>query len=497
MKPYWMEKSFGVPAVKRKEETRDGATSNLTNPEGWLLQAILGRVASATGITVTPIRMMGIATTFACVRKLSTTMASLPLILYKGDGSGGRVPAYDHPLFSLMHDAPNDEMSIYDFISSVQGFLSLRQNGFAQIMRDSDGDVAGLYPIDPVDLTITRDPKSLDLVYNFMRGSKRFTPSQILHLRGYTRTGLVGVDHAINTQEVFALAIALQDNAAKFFGNGSRPGGVLEHPMTLSSEAQSRLREQIENSTGGTNAYRTMILEEGLKYTATRSENKDSQFQEARDYQDLQICRIFGVPPHKVGITANMPRANVEEENIGFVADTIRPECVNWEKKLNSRLLTDEERGQGYTFEFDLDALMRGNTTQRYTAYALGRNGGWLNANEIRRKERMNPIGQIGDLFLQPVNYVPLGTLPQAQPAPQEPGDKGGDPTKGIEAKPGEGAVPKPAPSPAKPAGPAPLAKAPADAAMDDTDIADRVIPPLQGKPKELAASSDITQITV
>ena len=493
MKPYWLDPLTNTAKPKRKLEQRDGATSNLTNPEGWLLQAILGRVTSATGITVTPIRMLGVATTFACVRRLATTMASLPLILYKGDGKGGRQPAFDHPLFSLLHDAPNAEMSIYDFLSTMQGTLSLRQNAFAQIMRDSDGDVAGMYPIDPVDITITRNPATLDLVYNFMRGSKKFAAEDILHLRGYTRTGLVGIDHAINSQETFALAIALQDNAAKFFGNGSKPGGVLEHPMVLGDEAATRLKKEFEDATGGANAYRLMVLEEGLKYAATRTDNKDSQFQEAREYQDLQICRIFGVPPHKVGITANMPRANIEEENIGFVTDTIRPECVNWEKKLNMMLLTDEERGQGYTFEFDLDSLMRGNTKERYESYQMGRNGGWLNANEIRRKERMNPIGDIGDLFLQPVNYVPLGTLPAPMPAPAAPGDKGGDPTKGTGVQPGKQADP----APQAPAGPAPLAKAPEDAAMDTTDVSSRVIPKLDGKPKELAASSDITVISV
>lgn len=488
MKPYWQDKSYGIaPKPQRKLEQRAAATEtrgDLTNPSATIFQLLLSQVQNATGITVTPLKMLGIATVFACIRVRSTAMASLPLNLYKGDGEGGRKLAYDHRLFSIMNDAPNSEMSSYDFMIAMEGNLSLRQTAYAEIMVDSDGDPVGLYPIEPVDIYAYRNPTNLKLEYQYSGGSvaKIFPAARIVHLRGYTRNGIVGMDNCTNLQEVFALAVALQDNAAKFFGNGSRPGGILEHPAVLSSEAQDRIRNELESSTKGVNANRMMILEEGMKYSATRSENKDSQFLESREYQDLQICRIFGVPPHKVGIVGGMPRANVEEENIGFVTDVIRPECVNFEKKFNMMLLSIEEREQGYSFEFDLDALMRGNMKERFEALAMGRNGGWLNANEIRRKEKMNGIGKIGDIYLQPVNYVPLGTMPAAQPAPAAPGNKGGDPTKGT-------GTAAPAAKPGKPA----MAEPPEGSVVDDGDPTEKLVPKLLGKPKELANPGDLS----
>lgn len=492
MKPYWQDTLGTSEIPQAKLEKRDGVVSDLVNPEGWLFQALLGRVASSTGIVVTPLRMMGIATVFACIRVMSKTMASLPLILYKGDGHGGRKPAIDDPLYSLLHDAPNVEMSSFGFMAVMEAHLALRQNAFAEIMRDGDGDVVGLYPIDPTDINIYRKSTDNKLYYQFMRGSAEFKAADMLHLRGYSRSGLVGIDLTTNLQEVFALAIALQDNAAKFFGNGSLPGIILSHPGNLSAEAQGRIKEQFEQKSGGVNKYRVSILEEAMTAAVVRSENKDSQFDESRMTQDLQICRVFGVPPHKVGITNSMPRANIEEENIGFVTDVIRAECVCWEKQINCSVLTDEQRGQGYTVEFNLDALMRGNTQERYTAYSLGRNGGWLNANEIRRKEGMNPIGPIGDIFLQPVNYVPLGTLPAPPP---QPGDPGGDPNADEqEQTPAKGKPAKKAPATPAPA-PAPVVPTADIAPVDDP--ATQVHPPLLGKPRKISLASDATTLTV
>jgi HK97 family phage portal protein len=209
----------------------------------------------------------------------------------------------------------------------------------------------------------------------------------------------------VSVRECIALAIALQDNAAKFFGNGSRPGGVLEHPAALSEEAQERLRKQFEDQVGGKNLYRMMVLEEGLKYVAQRSENKDSQFDESRVAQDLNICRVFGVPPHKIGILNSQPRANVEQDNLSFIMDTVRPICVRWEQTLNVKLFTGEERDQGYYVRFDLNAILRGDMKSRYDAMAVGRQWGWLSANDCRELEELEPI-EGGDIYLQPLNMV-------------------------------------------------------------------------------------------
>jgi HK97 family phage portal protein len=467
---------------ERRVEKRDGGISDLINPDEWVLSAILGRVASATGIVATPLRMMGVATCYACVRVRSTILASLPCKLYKRTGDASKVIAYEHPLYTLLTNAPNEEMTAYDFIQVMEGHHSLRQNAFCEIMRDGDGDINGLYPIDPMDIMVCRNPKTLKLHYKFMRQGVDFPLEDIMHIRGYNRVGVMGIDLSVSLQEVFALAIALQDNAAKFFGNGSRPSGVLEHPNVLGAEAGERLKTQVEQSMSGRNTYRMLLLEEGLKYAQVRSENKDSQFQEAREYQDLQICRVFGVPPHKVAILQGSPRANIEQENISFYQDTIRPLCVNWEAQMNMKLLSDEERGQGYHFAFDMDAMLRADMVSRFNAYQIGINIGAFSVDEVRQREGMNPIGpeRGGTVHWRQMQNVPLNSpiqpqvMPQATPAqPGKPG-KDGKPTPGTPAQP----APELAPETIDPASDVQPIEPPA-----------RIV--LKPKPRELAVAED------
>lgn len=429
----------GRSAVKGLE-VRNTGNSRLDYPEDWLMAALLGRFASATGITITPLKMMGIATVYACVSLYARSIAALPLVLFKGDGASGRMEARDNPLYSLLKFAPNAEMTIYNFLACMVGHLALRQNSYAEITFDSDGDIAGLFPIDPVDMRVRRNSLTRNIEYVFNRTNRVFQSREILHLVGYSRSGLFGNEMANNLQEVFALAVALQDNAAKFFGNGSRMDYILEHPGNLSPDAQERLLSEVHKSTSGANAYRGFVAEEGMKLNKIRAENTDSQFQEARDFQDLQICRVFGVPPHKVGITAAMPRANIEEENIAFVGDSLRPMCVNIEQMVGLKCLTPEQRAMGFHAEFDLDAMLRGKQLERYTTYGVARQWGIMCVDEIRAKEHLNPLpNKAGQIFLEPVNMQPVGTQPAPAAAPAN--------TAGGPSKPGEPAKPAPAAS--------------------------------------------------
>lgn len=387
--------------------------ANLKDPPEWLMAALIeaggfGGV-SATKQTVSPLTILGVATTYACVQCLADAVASIPLDLMKPDGLGGKVLATDSTLYSLFKYEPNSDMSPFDFMSAMQFSLSLRNKAFAEIVRDSDGDVGKLYPIEPKRVTVKRTADKR-LYYSVQTDNEVLAMSsdKILHLRHMTDDGISSSDLARLLPEVFGLALALQDNAARFFGNGSRPGGVLEHPANLSAEAQKRLVDQFDNQASAARAYRTILLEEGMKYAKTRSENKDSQFQESREYQDLQICKIFRVPPHKVGITSSQPRANVEQENISFVVDVVRPQCILWEGALNQKLLSKEERDQGYEFRFRISDMLRGDIKSRYQAFALGRQWGWLSINDIRREEGLNPV-EGGDSYLTPLNMTVVG----------------------------------------------------------------------------------------
>lgn len=413
-----MNKLRGVKWLNRINPFRNG-TATLANPDQWLVDAILGGMSSAAGVTVTPLKALGVSTVFACVNRVSQSVATIPLKLYRSLPGGGRVEATEHPLFSLLHDSPNPEMTSGDFRRAVQSHLSLRNNGYALIVRNGLGQVSELWPIDYADIQLRRNVTTQSLEY-LVQG-KPVSADRILHLRSMTVNGLVGLDTVSTARDTIALAIALQDNASKFFANGSRPGSILEHPGVLGDEAAKRLRESFERLyKGSENAYKVAVLEEGLKFVSNRTDNKDSQFLESKKQQALDICQLFGLPPHKVGILDNATFSNIEHQNIEYVQDTLLSACAVWEQTLNMKLLNEVER-RTFSFGFVLDGLLRGDIKTRYEAYAIARNWGWLSADEIRGYENMNPLPDgKGKVYLQPLNMMEAGAPPPA-PRPQLP----------------------------------------------------------------------------
>ncbi len=423
--------SVGTAATSRRSAS---AQSDLKNPTEWLVNSLIGMAQSATGIHVTPLKALGVATVFGCVRVLADAVSSLPLEVRQRKGRKRRV-ATEHPLFNVLGLRPNEDMTSRDMRFAVQANLSLYGRGFAEVMK-LDGLPAGLYPIESSRVDLQLQPDNRRPQFRLLdKPGVRLEASDLIYLRGMTFSGVAALNTTSLARDCIALAIAMQDNASKFFGNGSRPNGVLKHPMSLSEGAQDRLKAQFEENASGQNLYRLLLLEEGLEYVATRSENKDSQFLESKDAQNLEICRIFGVPPHKLGILNSQPRANIEEENIGFVMDRIRPISVGWEQELTVKLFSQAELDAGYYAHIDLDAMLRGNMTARYTAYGIGRQWGWLSANDVRDKEGEDDI-EGGDTYLQPTNMVDASKATEIQmkqsekgaAAPQSEGGVGGKP---------------------------------------------------------------------
>lgn len=380
----------------------------------WISSMLLG-AASSAGIHVNGRVAMGVSTVFACVAVKANTMASLPLNLYERDSKGkGRNIAFGHPLHTLLHDAPNEEMTSSDWRTALQANLDLHQNAYIVITRNGFGDIVELSLATPDQIEPTRIGRSGLLKYRYK--DQLLDLSQIVHLRGMTFNGLTAASLTSTARDSIGLAATLDKNAGYFFKNGSFPGGFLQTANTLSPEAIKRLESSFQQATGGKKTGSVKILEEGLEYKEGRSPNKESQFDESRDRQGKDIARIFGVPQHKVGIIGNQPRANVEQENISFVTDTIRPVCKRWEQALNHKLLTPEDRRR-YVIKFDLNALLRGAFKDRIEAYAKGRQWGWWSVNDIRDMEGQEGIGEKGDIYLQPLNMGDAAQQPPEDPA--------------------------------------------------------------------------------
>ena len=372
---------------------------------------------STSGKTVTERSAMQITAVYSCVRILAEAIAGLPLHLYTYKEDGGKEKAIGHPLYLLLHDEPNPEMSSFVFRETLMTHLLLWGNAYAQIIRNGKGEVVALYPLMPNRMTVDRD-SSGQLFYSYqmnnsdaptMRaGTVILKPSDVLHIPGLGFDGLVGYSPIAMAKNAIGLAIATEEYGAKFFANGATPGGLLEYPGTVKDP--DRVRESWNKGfSGSQNAGKVAILEEGMKYTPISIAPEQAQFLETRKFQINEIARIFRVPPHMVGDLEKSSFSNIEQQSLEFVKYTLDPWVVRWEQSLSRALFTPEEKKQ-YFFKFNVEGLLRGDYQSRMNGYATARQNGWMSANDIRELENLDriPAEEGGDLYLINGNMLPL-----------------------------------------------------------------------------------------
>ena len=234
-----------------------------------------------------------------------------------------------------------------------------------------------------------------------------YEPNQIFHVVGLSYDGIKGISPIDQAREAVGLALATEEFGAKFFANGARPGGVLEHPGVLKDP--EKLRESWNKVyQGSRNSHKIAVLEEGVKYKEIGIPPEQAQFLETRKFQINEICRIFRVPPHLIGDLERSTFSNIEHQSIEFVTHTVRPWLVRWEQAIYKCLLNETER-QLYYARFNVDGLLRGDFPTRMQGYATARQNGWMSVNDIRKLEDMNSIDaeKGGDDYLVNGNMVP------------------------------------------------------------------------------------------
>ena len=379
---------------------------------------------TTAGKAVTERTAMQMTAVYSCVRILAEAVAGLPLSLYHYLPDGGKEKSFDHPLYRLLHDEPNPEMSSFVFRETLMTHLLLWGNAYAQIIRNGKGEVVALYPLMPNKMTVDRDQNG-QLYYSYNRSSDEaptmkestviLKPSDVLHIPGLGFDGLVGYSPIAMAKNAIGLAIATEEYGAKFFANGAAPGGVLEHPGTIKDP--QRVRDAWQSQFGGSaNSGKVAVLEEGMKYTPIGISPEQAQFLETRKFQINEIARIFRVPPHMVGDLEKSSFSNIEQQSLEFVKYTLDPWVIRWEQSIMRRLLTEDEKKQ-YFVKFNLEGLLRGDYQSRMTGYATARQNGWMSANDIRELENLDliPAEQGGDLYLINGNMLPLCSgLPQS-----------------------------------------------------------------------------------
>ena len=372
---------------------------------------------STSGKAVTERSAMQMTAVYSCVRILAEAIAGLPLHLYRYTPDGSKVKAVDHPLYLLLHDEPNPEMSSFVFRETLMTHLLLWGNAYAQIIRNGKGEVVALYPLMPNRMSVDRD-KHGQLYYTYTRASDEaptmngmtvlLPPSDVLHIPGLGFDGLVGYSPIAMAKNAIGLAIATEEYGAKFFANGAAPSGVLEHPGTIKDP--SRVREAWMSQFGGSaNSGKVAVLEEGMKYTPISISPEQAQFLETRKFQINEIARIFRIPPHMVGDLEKSSFSNIEQQSLEFVKYTLDPWVIRWEQSIQRSLLSKDEKAV-YFVKFNLEGLLRGDYQSRMNGYAIGRQNGWMSANDIRELENLDriPAEDGGDLYLINGNMLPL-----------------------------------------------------------------------------------------
>lgn len=371
---------------------------------------------STSGKSVTERSAMQMTAVYACVLILAEAIAELPLHLYRYTDAGGKEKAIDHPLYLLLHDEPNPEMSSFVFRETLMTHLLLWGNAYAQIIRNGKGEVVALYPLMPNKMTVDRDEKG-QLYYSYQRsndeaipdsGKVILKPSDVLHIPGLGFDGLVGYSPIATAKNAIGMAIACEEYGAKFFANGAAPSGVLEHPGTIKDP--SKVREAWQSQFGGSgNSGKVAVLEEGMKYTPISISPEQAQFLETRKFQINEIARIFRVPPHMVGDLEKSSFSNIEQQSLEFVKYTLDPWVIRWEQSLSRALFSQDEK-KNYFFKFNVEGLLRGDYASRMTGYATARQNGWMSANDIRELENLDriPAEEGGDLYLINGNMLPL-----------------------------------------------------------------------------------------
>ena len=371
--------------------------------------------ASSSGRRVTERTAMQMTAVYSCVRILSETLASLPLHIYESSETNSR-KATKHPLYKVLHDEPNPEMTSFIFRETLMTHLLLWGNAYAQIIRNGKGEVLALYPLMPDRMRVDRDEYG-QLYYEYMlsdsdanakeSGAVRLSTQDILHIPGLGFDGLVGYSPIAMAKNAIGMAIATEEYGAAFFANGATPSGILTHPGVIKNPEV--MRESWSKGFGGRNSHKVAILEEGMNYTPISIAPNEAQFLETRKFQLNEIARIFRVPPHMVGDLEKSSFSNIEQQSLEFVKYTLDPWVSRFEQAMTRRLLTDDEKKK-YYIKFNVDGLMRGDYQSRMNGYATARQNGWMSANDIRALENLDLISdeEGGNLYLINGNMVPL-----------------------------------------------------------------------------------------
>jgi HK97 family phage portal protein len=353
---------------------------------------------TSSGLHVTDAVALGIPSVYSCVRVLAESIASLPLITYERLSNGDKQRATGFSLYRLLHDQPNPLMTSLELRELMMGHLCLRGNAYNLIERVS-GEVVALWPLHPDRVKVEIEGRELIYVYMAEEGpERRYRMDDILHIRGLSSDGIVGYSPLALLRDTFGHSKAISDYSANYFKNDASPGGILSTPNTLNATALSNLRESWEKGHKGKgNKHKLAVLDNDMKWQSIGISPEDSQMIESQKFSVVEIARVFRVPLNLVMDYERSTYSNVTEQNRSFLTHTLQPWLERIEQAIHKSLLTESEK-EKFFVEHLTHNFLKADTKQRYEAYQIARNAGFMSVNEIRQLENMNSV-EGGDSF--------------------------------------------------------------------------------------------------
>lgn len=348
-----------------------------------------------SGVNITEESSLALSAVWRCVAIISESVSSLPIHLYRKQGTG-RDTVTDHVLSELLK-YPNANLNKSDFFQLIMTHLLLWGNGYAVIERDRRYQPESLKIVRPDEMFVDTDPDG-NLWYSHK--TDLYPTRDVIHLRGLCTNGKTGKSPIAVHRENLELARHSQDYGSKFFQQGGRVTGVFETPGELSDQAFKRLRNGLNEQIMGVNTLKPLLLEGGTKYTPISIPPEDAQFIATRKFQKNEIATIFGVPPHMIGDLERATNNNIEQQSIEYVVYCLMPYLIKIEEELNRKLLPSTEI-KSHFFKFNTNALMRGDTKTRSEYYKNMYLISAMNPNEIRALEELNPYEGGSEYFTQ------------------------------------------------------------------------------------------------
>ncbi len=372
----------------------------------------LGLRDTAAGEIVSPDRAVGVPAVHACVQLLAESTASLPLMVFRRREDGGREVERRHPLYRVLHEQANARQTAMEFREQLMASVLLTGNGYARKILDGRGAITALEPLSPGHI----QPELLKTGRVRYRHQppgmepETLIQDEVLHVRYRSADGFTGLSPVTIAREAISVALSQQQFEGKFYKNGARQSVLLSVPRSTGRDAQGSLKDSYERMRAeGIGA--SLVLPEGSDVRPLSLSQKDAEWVESRHLTLEDIARIFRIPPPAIGVLRDATYSNITEQQRSLVMHTLRPWLVRLEQAMNASLLTVRGRGQFY-LEHKADALLRGNQKERFEAYRIARQWGWLSINEIRELENWNPIGSQGDSYDAPMN----GSAPAREP---------------------------------------------------------------------------------